>query len=256
MLGKKNQEILVDDSLVGGVIAFDRLAKINKTNKTLKKAFLLSMGLNITAITSVMLLLPLKQNDVFVYSANSYTGAYDIVEYANAKQSIKNIDSFVERDTQRFVSLLFGYDKNTLNERKDQLMQYCDVSFQPKAMNIFNHNIEQFVDKVKAEALISSSVRKIKLKNNPLTRLTFFITIKISPESMENYEAILKKQVTLYYDFASGNASKENLLINPSAFKVYDVEITDLENEQTTSDILKKLKETETNNRKEKNENY
>ncbi|EMH44753.1 hypothetical protein HMPREF1430_00295, partial [Helicobacter pylori GAM96Ai] len=180
MLGKKNQEILIDDSLVGGVIAFDKLAKINKTNKTIKKAFLVSMGLNVVAITSIMLLLPLKQNNVFVYSTNGYTGAYDIVEYADAKKSIKNIDSFVERDTQNFISLLFGYNKNALNERKDQLMQYCDVSFQPKAMRIFNHNIEQFVDKVKAEALISSSVRKIKVKNSPLTRLTFFITIKIS----------------------------------------------------------------------------
>ncbi len=253
MFGKKNQEILVDDGLVGGIIAFDKLAKINKTNKTLKKAFLVSMGLNIAAITSMMLLLPLKQDNVFVYSANGYTGAYDIVEYANAKRSIKNIDSFVERDTQRFISLLFGYNKNTLNERKDQLMQYCDVSFQPKAMKIFNHNIEQFVDKVRAEALISSSVRKIKLKNSPLTRLTFFITIKISPESMENYETTLKKQVTLYYDYASGNASKENLLINPSAFKVYDIEVTDLENEQNTNDILKKIKEAETKNREVKN---
>ncbi len=256
MLGKKNQEILIDDSLVGGVIAFDKLAKINKTNKTIKKAFLVSMGLNIIAITSVMLLLPLKQNNVFVYSTNGYTGAYDIVEYADAKKSIKNIDSFVERDTQSFISLLFGYNKNTLNERKDQLMQYCDVSFQPKAMRIFNHNIEQFVDKVKAEAIISSSVRKIKVKNSPLTRLTFFITIKISPESMENYEMTLRKQVTLYYDYASGNASKENLLINPSAFKVFDVEVTDLENEQTTNDILKKIKEAETKNREVESENF
>ncbi|GAA9179327.1 hypothetical protein BTM356_24320 [Helicobacter pylori] len=128
-------------------------------------------------------------------------------------------------------------------------MQYCDVSFQTQAMRMFNENIRQFVDKVRAEAIISSNIQREKVKNSPLTRLTFFITIKITPDTMENYEYITKKQVTIYYDFARGNSSQENLIINPFGFKVFDIQITDLQNEQTVSEILRKIKEVESKNK-------
>ncbi|MGL2344006.1 cag pathogenicity island type IV secretion system protein CagV, partial [Helicobacter pylori] len=92
-------------------------------------------------------------------------------------------------------------------------------------------------------------IQREKVKNSPLTRLTFFITIKITPDTMENYEYITKKQVTIYYDFARGNSSQENLIINPFGFKVFDIQITDLQNEQTVSEILRKIKEVESKNK-------
>lgn len=91
-------------------------------------------------------------------------------------------------------------------------MQYCDVSFQTQAMRMFNENIRQFVDKVRAEAIISSNIQREKVKNSPLTRLTFFITIKITPDTMENYEYITKKQVTIYYDFARAELFLKKIL--------------------------------------------
>ncbi|OOQ35753.1 cag pathogenicity island protein, partial [Helicobacter pylori] len=52
-----------------------------------------------------------------------------------------------------------------------------------------------------------------------------------------------------YYDFARGNSSQENLIINPFGFKVFDIQITDLQNEQTVSEILRKIKEVESKNK-------
>ncbi|MGL2798391.1 cag pathogenicity island type IV secretion system protein CagV [Helicobacter pylori] len=248
MLGKKNEEVLIDESLVGGVIALDRLAKLNKANRTFKRAFYLSMALNVAAVTSIVMMMPLKKTDIFVYGIDRYTGEFKIVKRSDARQ-IVNSEAVVDSATSKFVSLLFGYSKNSLRDRKDQLMQYCDVSFQTQAMRMFNENIRQFVDKVRAEAIISSNIQREKVKNSPLTRLTFFITIKITPDTMENYEYITKKQVTIYYDFARGNSSQENLIINPFGFKVFDIQITDLQNEQTVSEILRKIKEVESKNK-------
>ncbi|MFA4811033.1 virB8 family protein, partial [Helicobacter pylori] len=44
-------------------------------------------------------------------------------------------------------------------------------------------------------------------------------------------------------------SSQENLIINPFGFKVFDIQITDLQNEQTVSEILRKIKEVESKNK-------
>ncbi|EMH45110.1 hypothetical protein HMPREF1430_00138, partial [Helicobacter pylori GAM96Ai] len=74
--------------------------------------------------------------------------------------------------------------------------------------------------------------------------------IKISPESMEKFEYSLKKQVILYYDYVKNDRFDPNLTINPLGFKVFGVEVVDLENEQTISEILRKIKDVQSKNKK------
>ncbi len=115
---------------------------------------------------------------------------------------------------------------------------------------MLRENNTLFKEDVRAEAFISSTIERVRLENSPLTQLTFFITIKISPETIEKYEFSLKKQVILYYDYAKNDHLDPDATINPLGFKVYDVEVVDLENEQTISEILKKIKDVQSKNKK------
>ncbi len=228
---------------------FVEIAKINRANRFFKKAFLVSMVLNVVALGSIVVMLPLKQKEIFVYGIDKNKGGYEIVKLSNA-QSILNSEAITNRELKRFVSLLFGYSPNTQKDRLDQLKQFSSDSFKPKAVEMFKANNALFKEDVRAEAFISSTVERVRLKDSPLTQLTFFITIKISPESMEKFEYSLKKQVILYYDYIKNDRFDPDLTINPLGFKVFGVEVVDLENEQTISEILRKIKDVQSKNKK------
>ncbi len=231
---------------------FLEIAKINKANRFFKKAFWVSMGLNIAALGSIVVMLPLKQKEIFVYGVDKNKGGYEIVRLSNA-QDILNSEAITNRELKRFVSLLFGYSPNTQMDRLAQLKQFSSDSFKPKAVKMFKSNNALFKEDVRAEAFISSTVERERLKDSPLTQLTFFVTIKISPESMEQFEYSLKKQIILSYDYAKNDHFDPDLTINPLGFKVYNVEVVDLENEQTISEILRKIKDVQFKKKKKHN---
>ncbi len=227
---------------------FLEVAKINRANRFFKTAFLCSMGLNIAALGSIVVMLPLKQKEIFVYGIDKNKGGYEIVKLSNAS-NILNSEAIINRELKRFVSLLFGYSPNTQMDRLSQLKQFSSDSFKTKAVKMFKENNALFKEDVRAEAFISSTIERARLENSPLTQLTFFITIKISPETMEKYEFSLRKQVILYCDYAKNDHLDPDLTINPLGFKVYNVEVIDLENEQTISEILKKIKDVQSKNK-------
>lgn len=67
MLGKKNEEVLIDENLVGGVIVFDRLVKFNKVNRIFKRVFYFFMVFNVVVVMSIVMMMFLKKMDIFVY---------------------------------------------------------------------------------------------------------------------------------------------------------------------------------------------
>ncbi len=69
---------------------FSEVAKINKANRFFKTAFLFSMGLNIVALGSIVVMFPLKQKEIFVYGIDKNKGGYEIVKLSNASNILNS----------------------------------------------------------------------------------------------------------------------------------------------------------------------